>query len=252
MIENKIFLFDLKNILRDKKTMITVFINLLIQLLLCFSLVIIKLTSKESILEPLAIYITENYSPFFFLINYIYPVYIFVLLSVIPFVIGLSLVSSEKEMGTLESLLYLPIKRRSIFYTKIICLFIVSYCLSLICVLTQLIIFVIFSGPQTLDLLFWIKYLLIYLPFWIAFISSIITIISTISKTTKEANQFSLGFCFALLILVQGSTIFKINIFSHYFFLIILVLSVIPIIMTLIWIARNLQIEKILFRISKY
>ena len=253
MIERKIFIFDLKNILRDRKNLITMIINLTIQLLLCLILIIIKASNNENYIEPISIYNhTNNLDSYVFLINYIYPVFSLIFLSIIPFVIGLSLVSNEKETGTLEALFYLPVNRKKIFYTKIFSLFLISYGLSFISIMIQLFLFYFTSGKELLDYSFWLRFIFLYIPFWILFISSILIIISTISKNTKEANQYSLGFSFLLLLIIQGSALLKINIFSHHFFRIILILSIITILITIMWFKRNLRIEKVLFQITKF
>ena len=92
-----------------------------------------------------------------------------------------------------------------------------------------------------------IFYSLIVLPFWLFFISLIAVIISALSKDSKEANQKSIIWLFALYLPMQYVFCMGIDIYSYKLVFIPLVVSIIGTIILLIMINRYFSVEKILY-----
>ncbi len=243
----KFMLHDIKDLLREKKSMaVIVFINIII-LAISFAFCL-AINKDENSVYALFQNFSETEVDKISISSRLIMLYSFLLYTAFPLILGISTVSYLKEFGELELIMLFPVDRKKIFAEKTFCIFLVSTALAflnfLLCALIQKLIF----GETFVLSMEMIFFALVIIPLWLFFISCLTVFISSVSKDSKDANQKSLILPFCLLVIIQGALILKVNVFSKY--LLILPLSVAitgSLSLILVW-RKKFDVEKILYK----
>ena len=244
----KLFMYDIKIILKDRKNILLLCLLTLIIATISLSFCYLFQNDKTSIMEQFQSVSKITDKTLF--ISYVIYIFSFIIFSTYPFIIGIVIISYIKEFGELELMMLFPINRKAFFIEKILSVFTLSYAFCLVgIIITSLIQQIILSTSILIN-----KYVLFYtfvsLPCWIFFVSCTAILISSLAKDTKEANQKSLILPFVLYILAQALFILKIDFFSKLIIFIPLAISIVGSTLIFIYQRNKITIEKILYNIN--
>jgi hypothetical protein len=214
----RLIAFEFGRHIKDRNTvilLIVVFILLNFSVIALFSVPLSTQTFRD-IVDSSVIFskCTSVHDLYYHLFNSVLPFFLLVFYTVIPTQIGIPSIVGDKESGFLETLLFLPIRKKDVFLIKNVSVILVSY---MFMVLTSVSILVIISLLASTSLIYWKTWLLFIcftLPAYVMFLSTFVSLISAKTKTSKEAQQYALGLAFVLLLSVQVMTMTKMNIFS--------------------------------------
>lgn len=140
----KFMLHDIKDLLREKKSMaVIVFINIII-LAISFAFCL-AINKDENSVYALFQNFSETEMDKISISSRLIMLYSLLLYTAFPLILGISAVSYLKEFGELELIMLFPVDRKKIFAEKTFCIFFVSTALAflnfLLCALIQKLIF---------------------------------------------------------------------------------------------------------------
>ena len=241
----KLLRHDIKNIFKDKRTIIAVSFLTLITLIMSCAFCFVLQNDNSSLANQYKA--VSNIESLNTLSSFFIYIYSFLIFSTYPFILGIVIVSYLKEFGTLELMMLFPINRKQFFIEKTLCIFLISLVFCWISILLNSCIQpAILSNAITLNS-YKLIYSIIVLPVWLFFLSLLTIIISSLSKDSKEANQKSLIIPFIMIAAVQLIFILKINIFSYKIIFLPLTAGLIGIVSLSVFIKKKMNIERILY-----
>ncbi len=166
-----------------------------------------------------------------------------------PFNIGISLIISEREAGTLETLFYMPISLKKLIITKVIEIVIPSITTMLVVGFLNLGLAILFNYNKGIAYTEWLLIILILSPSIIFFSSTLVLLLSILSKSTREAYQYSLYSSFFIYALLQYMLMKGINIVTSKNIIIFSVLLLLGTGIIVRHLNTNMTIERILYDI---
>jgi len=241
----KIFNYDMEKIFTEKKTLSVILFMSLLTSVICIAYCIFMQSDTESPVKTLGIIhgIVDRNE----FISFFVTIFSFMIYTTFPAIIGIFIISYLKEFGELELMMLFPINRKLFFLEKIFCTFFASLLPSWINIVFNTILQSILMKVTLSFSIYKIFYSLIVLPLWLFFISLVTVIISALSKDSKEANQRSIIWLFALFLPMQFVFCMRFDIYSYKIIFIPLIIGIIGSFLLLFVINRYFNVEKILY-----
>ena len=241
----KLLRHDIKNIFKDKRTIIVVSFLTLISLIMSVAFCFVLQNDNSSLANQYKA--VSNIESLNTLSSFFIYIYSFLIFSTYPFILGIVTVSYLKEFGELELMMLFPINRKQFFIEKTLCIFLISLVFCWISILLSCFIQSSILKTAITFNSYKLIHSIIVLPVWLFFLSLLTIIISSLSKDSKEANQKSLIVPFIMFAAVQFVFILKINIFSYKIVFLPLAVGLIGIGILLLFAKRRMNIERILY-----
>ncbi len=183
--------------------------------------------------------------------NNVLPLYYLLLQLAFPFIIGISLIIEEKEQGTLETLVCMPMSIRSIFITKLGEIVLPSVVIAWVLGILELSLAIAFVGISGVAILEWTIAVIFVSPAMIFAASSLVLYFSSISKDTREAYQYSLIIAFGVLFGLTIAIYMAIDIVNSIVLVIIGIVMYILALCMLTYINKAIDAERLLFNIKR-
>jgi len=248
---------ELRILFRDRKnTLILLGISLILTItnivLYIFSssdiINMTKLINESEFWRNNIIKADKSTSVYIILFNKAFSILFTILQISFPFNIGISLIISERETGTLETLFYMPISLKKLIITKIIEIVIPSIITMLVVGFLNLGLAILFNY-KGIAYTEWLLILLILSPSIIFFSSTLVLLLSIVSKSTREAYQYSLYSSFSMYLLLQCMLMKGINIVTSKNIIIFSILLLLGTGIIIRHLNTNMTIERILYEI---